>query len=109
MFDGCEDYEEDGMEGAEVRCCEEVQSSMNLSQPDECTGDNRDASKRLSKDSGTGSDIEQDSLRSCAQKTLAAAGRASDSGEEEACDFSTALFVWTYIMYCMCIVCIHTY
>ena len=82
MFDGCEDFEEDGMEGAEVHCCEEVQSSMNLSQPDECTGGNRDSSKRLSKDSGTGSDIEQDSLRGYTQKSLAAAGRTLDSGEE---------------------------
>ena len=76
MFDICEDFEEFGMEGAEVHSCEEVQSSMNLSQPDKCTGGNRHSSKRLSEDSGTGSDM------GYAQKSLAAAGKTLDSSEE---------------------------
>ena len=57
-FDGCgeEIYEEE-----EEECCGEMEPSLGISQAEvaECSNSN----KRLSKDSGTGSDIEQDSLR----------------------------------------------
>ena len=59
-FDGCgeEIYEE---EEDEEECCGEMEPSLGISQAEvaECSNSN----KKLSKDSGTGSDIEQDSLR----------------------------------------------
>ena len=74
-FDGCgeEIYEEEEEEG----CCGEMEPSMGLSQAEvaECSNNN----KTLSKDSGTGSDIEQDSPRGMYSRK-SSHGRNSDSG-----------------------------
>ena len=71
-FDGCgeEIYEEE-----EEECCGEMEPSLSQAEVAECSNSN----KRLSKDSGMGSDIEQDSLRGMYSRK-SSHGRNSDSG-----------------------------
>ncbi len=80
QFDGYGDEYDEEMDEDEMSkrssesegCGDNIQPSLPLSHSSDSSG------KRLSKDSGTGSDIEQDSLRGYSRKS--SHGRNSDSG-----------------------------